>query len=280
MNRTLSLYLVVGFLNGMPAFSADFAGFGRENLVAWCIVPFDASKRGPEARAKMLKKLGITRSAYDWRAEHVPSFEAEIQAYAANGIDFFAFWGAHEEAFTLFQKYKLTPQIWQTAPSPEGETNVIKVAKAVEALLPLVEKTRSLGCSLGLYNHGRWGGEPKNLVAVCQALREKYQAEHVGIVYNFHHAHDQLPDIEESLKFMKPYLLCLNLNGMNDKPEPKILPIGKGRHDARLLEMVSGLGYDGPIGIIDHQSDRDTEECLQENLDGLEAWQKQRNLAR
>ena len=27
----------------------------RENLVAWCIVPFDAKKRGPAERAAMLK---------------------------------------------------------------------------------------------------------------------------------------------------------------------------------------------------------------------------------
>ena len=274
MKRSLCVCLAACLLSGASTFAAEFAGFAHENLVAWCIVPFDATKRGPEARAKMLKKLGITRSAYDWRAEHVPTFEAEIQAYAANGIDFFAFWGAHEEAFSLFQKYKLTPQIWQTAPSPEGESDAIKVSRAVDALLPLVEKTRVLGCPFGLYNHGQWGGQPKNLVAVCQALRERHAANHVGIVYNFHHAHEQLPTIEGSLKLMMPYLLCLNLNGMNDKPEPKILSIGEGKHDACLLEIVAGLGYDGAIGIIDHRSERDTEECLRENLEGLAAWQK------
>jgi hypothetical protein len=28
--------------------------FAKSNLVAWCIVPFDAKKRGPEERAHML----------------------------------------------------------------------------------------------------------------------------------------------------------------------------------------------------------------------------------
>ena len=28
--------------------------FQRDNLVAWCIVPFDAKKRSPEQRAEML----------------------------------------------------------------------------------------------------------------------------------------------------------------------------------------------------------------------------------
>ena len=46
--------------------------FARENLVAWCIVPFDAKKRGPEERSEMLERLGIKRLAYDYRAEHIP----------------------------------------------------------------------------------------------------------------------------------------------------------------------------------------------------------------
>src|SRR5688572_24366106 len=41
--------------------------FARENLVAWCIVPFDAKQRGPAERAEMLARIGVTRVAYDWR---------------------------------------------------------------------------------------------------------------------------------------------------------------------------------------------------------------------
>ena len=58
----------------------------RENLVPWCIVPFDASKRSPEERTKMLVRLGLKRSAYDWRAQHVPEFEEEILQYQKHGI--------------------------------------------------------------------------------------------------------------------------------------------------------------------------------------------------
>ena len=46
--------------------------FDKQNLAAWCIVPFDSVKRGPDARAAMVRGLGLTRVAYDWRAEHVP----------------------------------------------------------------------------------------------------------------------------------------------------------------------------------------------------------------
>ena len=54
--------------------------FARENLIAWCIVPFDSKKRGPEERAAMLQKLGFKHFAYDWRTEHISSFDAEVEA--------------------------------------------------------------------------------------------------------------------------------------------------------------------------------------------------------
>ncbi len=41
-----------------------------DNLVAWCIVPFDAEERSPEQRALMLDELGFKKMAWDWRMEH------------------------------------------------------------------------------------------------------------------------------------------------------------------------------------------------------------------
>lgn len=251
--------------------------FARENLVAWCIVPFDSRRRTPAERAELVAELGLQRVAYDWRAEHVPTFEAEILEYQRRGIEYFAFWGVHDEAYRLFAQHGLHPQIWQTAPSPAGETDESRVAAAVAQLLPLVERTRSLGCKLGLYNHGGWGGEPANLVAVCRTLREQHDGGHVGIVYNLHHAHAHIDDFAASLALMQPYLLCLNLNGMNprgDERGQKILPLGAGEADLQLLRCIRDSGYRGPIGIIGHTQD-DVGERLRDNLDGLE-WLRRR----
>ena len=66
--------------------------FEKSNLVAWCIVPFDAKKRGPEERAEMLQRLGIQKLAYDWRDEHIPTFDQEVQAMKSHGIDIVALW--------------------------------------------------------------------------------------------------------------------------------------------------------------------------------------------
>jgi hypothetical protein len=243
--------------------------FARDNLVAWCIVPFDVKKRGPAERAEMVANLGLKKVAYDWRDEHVPTFEEEIVEYKQHGIEYFAFWSWHENMRPLIKKHGIHPQIWITAPSPDGATQQEKVEAAAKSLAPLVETTRELGLKLGLYNHGGWGGEPADLVAVCEHLRKNAKADHVGIVYNFHHGHGHIADFAGSFELMKPYLLCVNINGMNDGEKPKILAVGSGQHEQRMLQIVRDSGYRGPIGLIHHREQLDAEEGLRQNLDGL-----------
>jgi sugar phosphate isomerase/epimerase len=249
--------------------------FDHSNLVAWCIVPFDANRRSPAERAEMVHQLGLQRVAYDWREEHVPSFEDEIEQYQKRGIEFFAFWSWHDAIEPLIRKHGITPQIWITLGSPQADTQEERVAAAANELLPLVEKTRGLGLKLGLYNHGGWGGQPANLIAVCEYLRQQHQAPHVGIVYNFHHAHEDLAGFNDAFATMMPYLLCVNLNGTADPSTVhgmtnKILPIGRGKHEQEMMEVVVANGYDGPIGILDHRDDTDARQSLLENLEGLD----------
>ena len=255
----------------------QLANFQRDNLVAWCIVPFDAKHRSPAARAEMVKRLGLGRVAYDWRQEHVAEFEEEILQYQQHGIEYFAFWSWHDAIEPLIRKYMIRPQIWQTCPSPEGQTQETRVKMAAESLLPLVEKTQSLGLQLGLYNHGGWGGEPQNLIEVCQYLRTRHNAAHVGVVYNLHHGHGHITDFPSVLKRLKPYLLCLNLNGMRNAEEVerdaeanKIVPISAGRHESEMIGQIIDSKYNGPIGILGHRSDVDVEIALRLNLDGLQ----------
>jgi Xylose isomerase-like TIM barrel len=242
--------------------------FARDNLVAWCVVPFDARNRRPAERAAMLKRLGFTKVAYDWRDRHVPDFEEEIVECRRHGIEYFAFWGGHDKAFELFAKYDLHPQIWQTLEAPGGATQIERVDRAVERLRPLVDRAATMKCKVGLYAHGGWGGEPDNLVAVCRAFREKHRANHVGIVYNLHHGRGHVDDFAAVLARMKPYLLCLNLNGTTANG-PQILQLGAGEADVRLFKVIADSGYAGPVGIIGHTND-DVELRLRDNLDGLD----------
>jgi sugar phosphate isomerase/epimerase len=244
--------------------------FDKQNLAAWCIVPFDAAKRGPEARAEMVAKMGIKKIAYDWRQEHVAEFEREILAYQKHGIEFFAFWGAHDEAFRLFEKYKLHPQLWIMMKGT-GDTQEAQVKSAAEGLLPILAKAKAIGSHVGIYNHGGWGGEPENMVAVCEYLKKNHATDNIGIIYNLHHGHSHLDRLPKAIEAMKPHLLCLNLNGMDiagDTKGRKILPLGVGTQDVKVLRQIRASGYSGPIGILNHTNE-DAEGRLLDNLDGL-----------
>lgn len=109
---------LAGLLQGSPqAQSRDFSIFQRENIAAWCIVPFDSKQREPVERAEMLKRLGITKFAYDWRAEHIPTFDAEVEAMKVHGIEISAWWvcAAMDETnrriFEVIERHKIRPQL-------------------------------------------------------------------------------------------------------------------------------------------------------------------------
>ena len=250
--------------------------FETENLVAWCIVPFDAAKRTPEQRSQMLKRLGMRRVAYDWRSEHVAEFEREIQAYRANGLQMFAFWDWHEALRPLIERYGMQPQIWSWYRQARQPNVDDPIEYAIQQLSERIELTRDLGLKLGLYNHGGWSGEPKTLAAICQRLRENHGVDHVGIVYNLHHAHERMATFADDLALMKPYLLCLNVNGMLSpedadvtQQQNKIRAVGSGPDDAQWMGEILASGYRGPIGILDHRNDLDAEVSLRRNIDGL-----------
>lgn len=250
----------------------------RDQLVAWCTVVFDKNQRGPDERAELLSDLGITRSAYEWRARHVDSFEDEIKAYQNAGIEFFSFWGWHDAFAPLVKKYDIRPQIWLTNPSPQADTQSERVAQAALDVLPIVRKANQLGLEVALYNHMHWGGEPENLVAVCKQLQHEHGLDNVGICYNFHHGHEHTENFAERFRVMLPYLMCVNLNGVDDPDsidvgdlKQKIRPIGSGEYEAEMLRAVLKCGYDGPFGILDHRPDLDARVALQKNLDGLES---------
>ncbi|MEY4403946.1 MAG: hypothetical protein RIR91_1981, partial [Verrucomicrobiota bacterium] len=51
---TVLACLLGAVVSGPLLQAAEEPLFAQENLAAWCIVPFDAKQRGPEARAAML----------------------------------------------------------------------------------------------------------------------------------------------------------------------------------------------------------------------------------
>jgi putative heme-binding domain-containing protein len=251
--------------------------FRRDNLVAWCIVPFDSQHRTPEQRADMLVKLGIHQLAYDYRAEHIPSFDEELNQLKKHDIKLLAWWFPTElnaEAkliLSVLEKHRVQTQLWVTgggAAAKTPEEQAARVEAEANRIRPIAEAAAKIGCSVGLYNHGGWFGEPENQLAII----EKLNLPNLGIVYNQHHGHEHIERFAELLTKMKPHLLALNLNGMvpkGDQIDQKIVPLGAGVLDKDLLKVVRDSGYKGPIGILNH-TDHDAEARLQDNLEGLD----------
>lgn len=255
--------------------------FDRGNLVAWCIVPFDAKKRGPEERAQMLDRLGIRKLAYDYRAEHVPTWDAELDALKRHDIELTAWWfpgSLNDEAtaaLALFRRHGVKPQLWVTgggAATGDAAEQAARIDAEARRVRAIAEAAAPLGCKVALYNHGGWFGEPENQIAIIERLRRD-GVTNVGIVYNFHHGHEHLDRFAELWPKMQPHLLAVNLNGMvrdGDRSGRKILPLGGGTEEQGMLRVIRASGWRGPVGIIDHRPETDSEETLRENLAGLE----------
>lgn len=254
--------------------------FARQNLVAWCIVPFDKVKRNPEQRAEMLNELGITQLAWDWRDEHLPLMEEEIKTLRKHHIKLKSVWfwvnggsgeildDANHFILKTLKDNNVKTELWLSFNNRffEGITDAEKLEKAVQAVGYIRERAEEIGCTVHLYNHGSWFGEPENQVKIIQRLGQ----EDIGIVYNFHHARHQVSEFPDLIKLMKPYLSTVNINGMKENG-PMILTVGQGDKELAMLQQLKDSGYRGSIGILSHVDDEDARIVLARNLEGLKA---------
>lgn len=252
--------------------------YRQDNLVAWCIVPFDAKQRGPAERVEMLKRLGITRYAYDWRDKHLPTFETEVRLLQREGITLQAVWfptALNQDARTILdvlKRNKVVTELWVSLADPAGPNQAAKLATIAVTLEPIIKAAQEIGCTVCLYNHGGWAGDPDNQLAILQAIK----SPSLGLVYNLHHGHAHLERFPKVMQQLKPYLKCITLNGMvpqGDQQGKKILPLGAGSEDLTLLRTIRDSGYSGRIAILGHVHEVDVEDRLKDNLDGLN-WLK------
>lgn len=264
--------------------AAEAPVLGKQNLTAWCIVPFDAKGRGPVERARMLKGLGIGKFAYDWRDKDIPTFDQELDALEAQGIELTAFWfptgmdPAQEKnprtILDFLARRKVKTQLWLSVGTPKEfaalsqEEKVRTIAKPVEWA---AAEAKKIGCTVALYNHGGWYGEPENQIAIIRAVK----AANLGIVYNFHHGHEQMARFPELFGKMLPYLYAVNLNGMREGGVPKILDIGQGEREREMIRVVMKSSFRGPVGILNHREQLDAEVGLRGNIEGLKSVLKE-----
>ena len=287
-NRWFLIFCLVAVLSGAcqqkkpvtsePA-QVDYSIFQMNNLVAWCVVPFDSMKRGPAERAAMLDELGFKKFAYDWREHHLPSFPEEVEALRQHGIELTSVWWwidgqgdqllspDNQRLLQYLDSLDISCDIWMSFDERffNGLDDMEKLELAVRAVTELHDKVSAQGSRLMLYNHGAWFGDPLNQLEIIK----KSGIQDIGIIYNFHHAHDQIEAFPALLKAMLPYLNTVNINGMNEEG-PKILTVGQGRWEKTMLEELASSGFQGHIGIIGHLEQEDVREVLQRNIQGLE----------
>ena len=252
----------------------------RSKVYAWCIVPYDSLQRSPAERMAMLKRLGIKKYAYDWRAEHLPQMAGELQLAAENGIEVIAVWmwidnnsdsveklsDTNEKVFSILETVGYKGQIWVgfNANFFDGLPEEEAVKKGAGMIGSLSKRATPLGCKVALYNHGDWFGEPENQIKIMKAL----PGEDLGLIYNFHHGRGQIDAFPEMVDVMLPYLWSVNLNGVK-REGPEIMPIGSGDYEKGMIDLLLEKGYKGDFGILGHIEDKDVEGVLKANLEGL-----------
>jgi hypothetical protein len=257
--------------------------FARQNLIAWCIIPYDSMHRTALERAQMLKRLGIGRLAIDWRAKDIPHFDEEIDAMRKSQIKIQAFWvrgdmypernaalsadGNLELVLATLKRNKLRTQIWDPFDGDEQFMSLSepeRLTRATEAVRYVAARAREINCSVAIYSHGGWMGEPDNELKVVQRVG----MPNVGIVYDYEHARPQMDRFPEFFPKLVPHLWAVILNGMQ-KGGPDFITVGDGDRDLGMLKVIRDSGYHGPIGIMNHEEKRDAEVGLRLNMEGL-----------
>lgn len=273
---------IKALLNGSSAFA-------KSNLHVWAYEEYDAVKRSPEERARLLKELGISKAGYICRnAARVAEFEAYARAYRKEGIELIAVWTPvntenplEEPQISVFldvvDRLKLRLQWWLTLEEKFNDLPAAsRVERAVARLRPLAMEANKRGCRLVIYGHGRtrWFTQSENQIAILERLKEAMPAAQLGIVYNFHQSHGQMDRLEKVFPRLKPHLVAVNLNGMHSSG-PQIATLGKGDREKEMIDIIFKSGWRGPVGIIGHNRSADAKQTLQANLDGLRSILKE-----
>lgn len=260
-----------------PALPSSFSIFAKNNLVAWCIVPYDVKKRNPEERAQMLMRLGITRLAYDWHAEHIPTFDTEIQTLKKHHIKLQSFWlmagadpaeeGNLKLVLDALKRNNVKTEIWLDIDGIDLSkmTQQEKVEVHAKSIKYIADEAAKIGCKIGLYNDEGWYGEPENQLAILDYLK----MPSIGMVYNFHHAQEQVDRFPEFFPKILPHLLAITVMGLKGHNPAKLVPLGQGDDEYEMMRILKESSYKGPINILNEETRPDAEEGLKLNMDGL-----------
>lgn len=282
MMRTLIQFFLVSLIiaSTMSCSSDKARPINMDDVYPWCIVAFDSLERAPADRIEMLKDLGFDRYAHDGGINFLDDMEEELTLASENNMEVTAVWfwlnakrdsvgklsPGNEQIIDIVSRSKHKPALWVSF-SPnffDDLDHAQSLQLAADMLQYIHGEAAKIGCKVEIYNHRGWFGDIDNMVEIIQHLPEL----DLKIVYNFHHAQQDLEDYPRVIEKILPHLSAVNINGMK-KNGPKILTVGEGDHERDMIKQLIDNGYTGPWGILGHNKEEDVRVVLERNIAGL-----------
>lgn len=279
-----SLVIVAGFALCISCTQKERLTDQMKNVYPWCIVAFDSLERSPDDRIKMLKELGFTKYAYDWRDPHLDDMSRELQLAEENGIEIISSWlwlnaerdslgklsPGNERMLQILKDSQIKTTLWLSFSNNffEDKSQEESLTIARNMIQFIKHRADALDCSVALYNHRGWFGNPNNQLQIIKSM----PSDSLSMVFNFHHAHDYLDDFPKIAKMITPHLSAVNLNGMTKDGE-KIVPFGAGEFEKTMINSIRTEGFHGPWGLLGHVENADVKEILEQNIAGLNSME-------
>ena len=155
--------MILGTLTGAARPADDV--FARDNLVAWCIVPFDAKKRTPGGAGGDARAASASSSTPTTGGPSTCRRSTRRSSPQEDGIELTAVWfpaaleRGREGPARRHREAQAHAAALGDVGNPAGNTQAEKVAAAAAQVISRSrEAAAELGCKVGLYNHGGWSG--------------------------------------------------------------------------------------------------------------------------
>src|SRR5690606_40232602 len=118
-----------------------------------------------------------------------------------------------QAVFDFLERNKVSTELWLLIwewPGFDSLSQDEKVRMMAAPIEYIADRAAALDCTVGLYNHRKWFGEPENQLAILKYL----DRPNIGIVYNFHHAVEHHERFPEFFPRIKPHLMAVNVAGI------------------------------------------------------------------
>jgi sugar phosphate isomerase/epimerase len=237
------------------------SGESKPPFFALCMDTHDSQKRTLEEQAALLEELGYDGAGHLW----LDNLGQRIETLDAHGLKLFQ---VYLQVNIAPDATPYDPRLKEALPLLKGRDVMLALlisggapsdtsgdARAVELVQEIADLATESGVRVALYPHsGDW------LERVEDALRivQKAERPNVGVMFNL--CHWLKVDNEENLKPLltsaMPHLFAVSIHGADRATEIHagtgnwIQPLDSGSFDVgALLNTLSELGYQGPIGL-------------------------------